>query len=150
VSRTVGGVVLLLVSAFMLLGFVRSNASFGALNTIVAVLITVVLPAAGGVALLRTANAHGRRSGSRADLLRRTTIEAEILRLAMLQQGRLTAVEVASALALTSEEAKAVLDGLVTREVADLDITDAGVLVYSFHEARNVGDKHSARGLLDA
>jgi hypothetical protein len=143
-------VVLLLVSAFMLLGFVRSDASFAAVNTIVAVLLTVVLPAAGGVALLRTANAHGRRSGSRADLLRRTTIESEILRLAMLHDGRLTAVEVASALALTSEESKTVLDGLVLREVADLDITDAGVLVYSFHDARHVGDKHSARGLLDA
>ena len=125
---------LLLVSAFMLLGFVRSGASFAALNTIVAVLVSVALPAIGGVMLLRTANRYGRRSGSRADQLRRTTIESEILRLAMLHDGRLTAVEVASALALPSEEAKAMLDGLVTREVADLDITDAGVLVYSFHE----------------
>ena len=149
-SRTVGGVVLLLVSAFMLLGFVRSDASFAAVNTIVAILVTVVLPAVGGVALLRTANVYGRRSGSRADLLRRTTIESEILRLAMLRDGRLTVVEVASARALTAEESKTVLDALVTREIADLDITDAGVLVYSFHEARHVGDKHSARGLLDA
>jgi hypothetical protein len=150
VGRTLGGVVLLLVSVFMLLGFVRSDASFAALNTIVAVLVSVVLPAIGGVMLLRRANKYGRRSGSRADQLRQTTIEAEILRLAMLNAGRLTAVEVASALALTTEEAKATLDGLVTREVADLDITDAGVLVYSFHDARNVADKHSARGLLDA
>lgn len=149
-GRTLGGVVLLLVSAFMVLGFVRSDASFAALNTILAVLVSVVLPAVAGVMLLRTANRHGRRAGSRAEQLRQATIEAEILRLAMLKQGRLTAVEVASALALPAEEAKATLDGLVTREVADLDITDAGVLVYSFHEARNVGDKHSARGLLDA
>lgn len=149
-GRTLGGVVLLLVSAFMLLGFVRSDASFAALNTMVAILVSVVLPAVGGVALLRTANLYGRRGSSRADALRRATIESEILRLAMLQAGRLTTVEVASTLALQPEEAKAILDGLVTREVADLDITDAGVLVYSFHDARHVGDKHSARGLLDA
>ena len=149
-GRTVGAVVLLLVSAFMLLGFVRSNASFASLNTILALALTVALPAVAGVALLRSVNEHGRRRGSRADQLRLATIESEILRLAMLRDGRLTAVEVASALALTAEEAKATLDGLVTREVADLDITDAGVLVYSFHEARSVGDKHSARGLLDA
>ena len=149
-GRLLGGVVLLLVSAFMLLGFVRSDASFGSLNTMLAVVVSVVLPAIGGVALLRTANRFGRRAGSRADQLRRTTIEAEILRLAMLKEGRLTAVEVSSALALPQEEAKATLDDLVTREIADLDITDAGVLVYSFHDARNVGDKHSARGLLDA
>jgi hypothetical protein len=141
--------VLLLVSALMLLGFVRSDASFGAANTIVALVVTVALPAIGGVALLRTANVHGRRGASRAELLRRTTIESEILRLAMLRDGRLTAVEVASALALTAEESKVALDALVTREVADLDITDDGVLVYTFHDAGQVGDKHSARGLLD-
>ena len=149
-GRTLGGVVLLLVSAFMLLGFVRSGASFTALNTVAALLISVVVPAVGGVALLRLGNRTERRRGSRIDRLRQATIEAEILRLAMGHAGRLTVVEVASALALPTEEAKSTLDDLVTREVADLDITDAGVLVYSFHDARNVGDKHSARGLLDA
>ncbi len=149
-GRTLGGLVLLLVSAFMLLGFVRSDASFAALNTIVALLVSVVLPAVGGVALLRgAAGAEGGRGG-RVEKLRQATIESEILRLAMLQAGRLTVVEVASALALAPEEAKATLDALVTREVADLDITDAGVLVYTFHDAKHVGDKHSARGLLDA
>ena len=147
-SRTVGGVVLLLVSAFMLLGFVPSDASFASVNTIVAVLATVVLPALGGVALLRTANVHGRRSGSRADLLRRTTIESEILRLAMLRDGRLTAVEVASALALSAEESKVVLDALVMREVADLDVTEDGGLVYRFEDARRALERQSARGLL--
>jgi hypothetical protein len=150
VGRTLGGVVLLLVSAFMLLGFVRSGASFAALNTMIAVLLVVVLPAVGGVALLRSANRIERRGGARMQQLRQATIEAEILRLAMLNAGRLTTVEVASALSLQPEEAKETLDGLVTREVADLDITDAGVLVYTFHDAKHVADKHSARGLLDA
>lgn len=149
-GRTVGAVVLLLVSALVLLGFVRSNASFTSLNTIVAMALTVVLPALAGVALLRSVNEHGRRRGSRAEQLRRATIESEILRLALLRDGRLTAGDVASALALTAEEAKSTLDGLVTREVADLDLDDAGALVYSFHDARHAGDKHSAPGLLDS
>jgi hypothetical protein len=149
VGRTLGGLVLLLVSAFMLLGFIRSDASFAEVRTFLALLISVVLPAAGGVALLRGASTAGGR-GTRVEQLRQATIESEILRLAMLQAGRLTVVEVASALALQPEEAKATLDGLVTREVADLDITDAGVLVYTFHDAKHVGDKQSARGLLDA
>src|SRR5687768_2327765 len=134
----------------MLLGFVRSDLTFGSFNAMVALLLSVVLPAVGGVMLLRRANSMERRGGARVERLRQATIEAEILRLAMLQGGRLTAVEVASTLALSSEEAKASLDALVTREVADLTITDAGVLVYTFHDAANVGDKHSARGLLDA
>ena len=149
-GRTVGGVVLLLVSAFMLLGFIRSDASFAALNTLLALALSVGLPAVGGLALLRGANQAERRGGTRIQQLRQATIESEILRLAMLQAGRLTAVEVASILALTAEEAKEALDGLVTREVADLDITDAGVLVYTFHDAKHAADKHTARGLLDA
>jgi hypothetical protein len=82
--------------------------------------------------------------------LRQQTIEAEIMKLAMAQQGRLTEVEVASALALPPGEAKAALDALVAREVADLEITDAGVLVYTFHDARYFGTKRDATGLLDA
>jgi hypothetical protein len=148
--RTLGGVLLLLVAAFMLLGFVRSDLSFGSFNAMAALLLSVVLPAVGGIVLLRRADRLERRGGARVERLRQATIESEILRLAMLQGGRLTAVEVASTLALPAEEAKASLDGLVTREIADLDITDAGVLVYTFHDAKHVGDKHSARGLLDA
>ena len=147
--RTLGGVLLLLVAAFMLLGFVRSDLSFGSFNAMAAVLISVVLPAIAGVVLLRRANRMERRGGARVEQLRQATIESEILRLAMLQGGRLTAVEVASTLALQPEEAKTSLDSLVTREIADLDITDAGVLVYTFHDARHVGGKNSARGLLD-
>ena len=76
-------------------------------------------------------------------------VDAEILRLAMRQQGRLTAVEVASALALPGDEAKNALDALVTREVADLEVTDDGVLVYTFHDARYLDGTSGAKGLLD-
>lgn len=149
VGRTVGAVVLLLVSAFMLLGFIRSNASFAALNTILALALTVALPAVAGVALLRSVNENGRRRGSRAEQLRQATIESEILRLAMLRDGRLTVVDVASALALSADEAKSALDELVTREVAALGLTDTSVPVYHFHEARLAADKRPVPGLLE-
>jgi uncharacterized membrane protein len=146
-GRTIGGAALLGLAAFMLYGFLRSDASLASPAAIAALLIAVALPAAGGIALLR---GLGRGRSARVERLRQQTIEAEILRLAMQQGGRLTAVEVAAALGLPSESAKAALDSLAEREIADLEITDAGVIVYSFHEARNVGGKHSARGLLDA
>ena len=146
-GRTWGGVALLAVAAFMLLGFLRSSASLASPTAIAALLITVALPAAGGVALLRGGGGARR---ARVERLRQQTIEAEILRLAIQHAGKLTAVEVATALALPPEAAKASLDSLVEREVADLEITDAGVIVYSFHDAKNVGGKHTARGILDA
>lgn len=148
-GRTVGGIALLAIAAFMLVGFLRSDASLASPTAIAALIITVALPAATGVALLRGTVTIGGKHSARVERLRQQTIEAEILRLAMQQRGRLTAVEVAAALALPVESAKALLDGLAEREVAELEITDAGVIVYSFHDAKHVGGKHSARGLLD-
>lgn len=132
--RKIGAGVLLLLATFMLYGFLRSGAGLGAPTALFALLITVALPAAGGVALLR--GALGGNSKERMAQLRRQTIDAEILRLAMQRQGRLTVVEVTSALALTGEEAKAALDDLERREVADLDFTEDGVLFYTFHDAK--------------
>jgi hypothetical protein len=132
----------------MLWGFMRSGASLASPTTIVALLITVVVPAGGGIGLLRGGFGGGRRS-ARMDQLRQQTIDAEILRLAVKEGGRLTAVEVATALALTPETAKTALDSLVTREVADLAVSDAGVLVYTFHDAKHIGGKDTARGVLE-
>ena len=133
-GRKICGGVLLVIAAFMLFGFMRSDASLLSPTGLFAVLLTVGLPAVGGLALLR--GALGGSAGSRMQALRAQTIEAEILKLAMARQGKLTAVEVESALALPAGEAKATLDRLVAREAADLDVTDEGVLVYTFHDAR--------------
>lgn len=147
-GRKIGGGLLLLVGAFMFVGFLRSGAPLLSPTGLFAVLLTVALPAFAGAALLR--GTLGGTSRGRMQALRQQTIEAEIMKLAMAQQGRLTEVEVASTLALPPGEAKAALDGLVSREVADLEITDAGVLVYTFHEARYFGTKRDGTGLLDA
>ena len=147
-GRKIGGVVLLVVAALMLLGFARSSAGLGSPTALFALLLTVALPAAGGIALLR--GSLGRNSGARMAQLRQQTIDAEILRLAMQRQGRLTAVEVASALALGSGDAKAALDDMVNRQVADLEVSDEGVLIYTFHEARYFDGDRSAPRQLDA
>ena len=146
-GRRWGGIALLAIAAFMFLGFLNSSASLGSPTAIVALLLTVGLPAGAGVALLR--GIGGART-ARVERLRQQTIEAEILRLAMQHAGKLTAVEVATALALPPETAKASLDSLAERELADLEITDAGVIVYAFHDAKHIGGKSSARGILDA
>lgn len=146
-GRRWGGIALLVIAAFMFVGFLNSSASLGSPTAIIALLLTVGLPAGAGVALLR--GIGGART-ARVERLRQQTIEAEILRLAIQHSGKLTAVEVATALALPPETAKASLDSLAERELADLEITDAGVIVYAFHDAKNIGGKSSARGILDA
>jgi hypothetical protein len=150
VGRLVGGALLVLLSLFMLFGFLGSSASLGAPATIAALLLTVALPAAAGVAL---ASGHFRARGRfarRRDELRQQTIESEILRLAGQRDGRLTAVEVASDMAISPEAAKDALDSLALREQAELEITESGVIVYAFHDVRHLEEKPHAKGVLDA
>lgn len=144
------GVGLLALSLFMLLGFLRSGADVGAPATIAALLIAVALPAAGGIALLTAPLRRRGRLATRKELLREQTVEAEILRLAAQREGRLTAVEVATEFALPPEKAKELLEALMVRDLADIQVTDSGVVVYLFHDIKHLADKPHAKGVLDA
>lgn len=148
-ARLVSGIGLLALSFFMLLGFARSGADAGAPATMAALLLTVGLPAAGGVVLLAGHFGQGKRIAERKERLRMQTLESEILRLATLHGGRLTAVEVMTELAVPAETAKGALNELERKEIAEIEITESGVLVYSFHDIRHQAEKHGARRLLD-
>jgi hypothetical protein len=145
--RTWLGGGLLALAALMALGFLRSNASIARPATIAALLIVVVLPAIAGIAIIR---GIGSGEEARRAKLRQQTIEAEVMKLAMQQAGKLTALEVATALALPPDETTRALDAMVEREVADIEITDDGVIVYTFDAAKRLGSKHTSRGILDA
>jgi len=139
-----------IVALFMLLGFLSSEASLLAPATMAALALTVVVPAAGAGLLVRSHFAERDRLSGRKALLRRQTLDAEILRLAGEQGGRLTALEVATHLALSPEDAKDSLNELARREHAELEVTDAGLIVYFFHDVRHLSGKDSAKGIFDA
>jgi hypothetical protein len=149
-ARLTGSALLILLGLFMLIGFLRSDATLTAPATAVALLITVVLPAAGGLALA-AGQLRGRgRLARRKEELRRQTVESEILRLAEQRGGKLTAVEVASEMAISPETAKDALDSLALRELAEIEITDSGLIVYALRDVRHLAEKPHARGVLDA
>jgi hypothetical protein len=148
--RKVFGVALLVLSLFMLLGFMRSGADIGAPATIAALLVTIVLPAAGGIALLSAPLGRRARLTERREALRQQTYESEILRLAAQRKGRLTAVELMTEFAITPEKANELLESLMVRQLADVEVTDSGVIVYVFHDVKNLADKPHAKGILDA
>jgi hypothetical protein len=149
-SRLAFSALLMLLSLLMLVGFVRSDMALTAPAALAALLITVVLPAAGSLALA-AGHVRGRgRLTRRKEELRRQTVESEILGLAARHSGRLTAVEVATDLAISPEAAKGALDSLAERELADIEITNSGLIVYAFRDVRNLGEKAEARGVLDA
>ena len=147
--RLATGVGLLLVALFMLVGFFNGDVDASAPATLVAVLIAIGIPAAAGAALLARHFRSGRGIDERRAQLRRQTLEAEILRLAGEHGGKLTAVEVMTALAVGQDDAQHGLDALMRRGIADIEITDSGVLVYAFRDIRLAGEKPHARGILD-
>jgi hypothetical protein len=149
VKALIGAGLLVLLSLFMLLGFARSTAELSTFGTAMALLITVVLPAAAGIALAARHFRGGRLVESRRDQLRRQTVESEILRLAAERGGRLTLVEIVTDMAVSTEAAQEALDSLVMREVAEIAVTDSGVLVYTFHDVARLGEKSRARGILE-
>lgn len=148
-GKLVGGALLLVLSLFMLMGFARSSASLASFSTWLALLITVGLPAGGGAALITSHFRHGKRFGRRRELLRQQTLEAEILRLAAQRNGRLTLVEIVTEMAVPAELAQQALEALSIREVADVAVTDSGVLVYTFHDILHIDQKSGARGVLE-
>lgn len=146
-GRQIGGVALLVGSAFMLLGFLRVGAGLASLTSLSALVLTVALPGIVGFTLLRS----GRDTGERRNALRDQTIESELLKLARQHQGRLTVNDVVTALALPAAQVQERLDAMVRREAADIDFTEDGVIYYTLHGARRLGsgDTDDARRLGD-
>jgi hypothetical protein len=84
---------------------------------------------------LHARRAAGQSPGTRATdpaALEAAEREKRVLHLAEKEQGRVTALEVAGRCDLTVDEAKALLNELVLRQVAELHVSDEGVLVYVF------------------
>ena len=133
----------------MVVGFLRSGADPFALRTLFALFIAAGLPAAGGGLLIARHFGVGRRIEHRREELRRDTLEAEVLKMAGRHGGRLTAVEVAGELAVPATTAEELLNELMAREMAEIEITDSGLLVYTFHDVRHLSEKETARGLLE-
>lgn len=133
----------------MVAGFLRADVDPFAPATLFALLIATGLPAVGGSWLLARHLGARRRIAARREELRRDTLEAEILKMAERYGGRLTTVEVAAELALPAATAEEFLNDLMARELADIKITDSGILVYAFHDVRHLSEKETARGLIE-
>jgi uncharacterized membrane protein len=140
--RKFAAITLFLVAAFMLLGFSLSEQERSIGVTVFTLLLTVGLPVAVAIGLLKGAP---RDNSERMQQLRNQTIDAEILRLAIERQGRLTAVEIMSTLGLPEADVSPSLDRMMQREIADMDVSEEGVLVYTFHDAKHLKGTFDAK-----
>lgn len=151
-AKLVGGIALLMVSVFMLIGFMAGGGGAQSLGIrIFTFLLAVGLPGAGGLTLLR---GHLRRSmpsgGGGADALRRQTWESEIVKLAERKGGKLTVVEVVADSVMSADDADEVFKDLVGRGLAEPEVTDGGLIVYVFPDIKLLKEKNASKGLYDA
>lgn len=149
-KKLVGAAGLAAIALFMLAGYLASGGAAGGPAALAALALTVGLPGIGAILLVQSHFGERDRLSGRKAQLRQQSIDSEILALARTRDGRLTAVEVATHLAMTPEGAKEALDGLAIRSQAELEVTDAGLIVYDFPDIRHLEDKATAKGLLDA
>jgi hypothetical protein len=137
------------VSLFMLLGVLGSEAAMAPGVKLVTVLLTVGLPATGAGFLLRSHYNDRRLHGGAREAIRAQTVRSEILRVAARKGGKLTVPEVIAELAVDKATAEAALQALHLEELAEIEITESGMLVYEFPEIRKLEEKDRAKGLLD-
>jgi hypothetical protein len=148
-SSRIGGGLLILLAIFMLAGFLNADVERAAGTTLLALLVTVALPAGAGIALLRKGAGGRKRLEERREVLRQQTLTSELVRLAGQRGGKLTAVEVVSEFAVTPDDAEAALRDLVVRGLAEPEVTESGLLVYAFHDVQRLGEKPRSKGVLE-
>lgn len=140
---------MLLLSLFMLLGFLQAELSGGFLVEAVAFMLVVLGPAAVGSALLYSHYKQSHGMLRRKEQLRVLTLESEIMKLATQRSGTLSESEVITETAFDQKTVQQALKSLVTKGNADVGITDNGLIVYSFPEIKLLQQKSPVRDILD-
>ncbi|MGH1365709.1 MAG: hypothetical protein ACRBF0_19265 [Calditrichia bacterium] len=148
--KLAGGIGLIAVALFMVLGMFNMKSEPGFAVLVATFVIAVLIPAGFGFALIRSHQQGGKNLNKSRDTLRQKTLEAEILNLAGKKNGKVTVVEVVREFAVETDAAKRALDSLHEQSMAEIELTESGVLVYAFHDIKHLSEKDSSRGVLDA
>ena len=145
-----GGIALLMVAAFMTIGlFAGGGAEHGLAVQIFVALITIGIPGAGGILLLRQHHRQRLLGPGAHPELPPERHPAELIKLAARKGGRLTVVEAVAEAHLTPDEAQAAFDELCHDGHAEPQVTESGLVVYAFRDLLLLDEKHRSRGLLD-
>lgn len=105
-------------------------------------IVMVVLFAAGGVKLVRSASTPPQ--SARPSLLSAREIEDAVLASARKNDGRVTVTDVAADTSLTFTEAKVALETLSRAGACETLMTDNGMIVYNFGEIAHAQKKGNA------
>src|SRR6266487_3648391 len=133
VSEKLQGMVAVLLGVFgvvmlagVCIGILEGTSKYSLVTDMVLTILFGILPLACSVGLYKRI---------RRAVTRRTVEDSEkiVLQLAQKHHGALTVVDVAANSALTLEQAKETLDQLNSKGINEMDVSDAGIIVYKFH-----------------
>lgn len=138
------------VAVFMAIGFAVSSATRSLGTTIATLLIAVGIPAGAGLALIQSHYRNRRMLTADRAELRLQTWESELVKLAAERGGKLTVVEAVAATGLRAPQVDEAFRSLTQQGVADIDVTDSGMLVYRFPDVQLLEEKGGSKPILDA
>jgi hypothetical protein len=146
--RLVAGVILIGLGLLMAIGVSKAKLPPNPVVTALTIGISVILPIAIGTGLI--AGPRTQKSLAPATAARRSqTIQAEMIKLAIAQGGALTVVEVVSTLGIDSQTATQELTALTYQQIAELEMTDSGLMVYRFPDVQSLSEKHHSKRIAD-
>lgn len=150
-NKLLGGIGLLSLSGFMLLGFAKADLSdqSTAVKTMTFAM-GVGLPAAAGLGLVHSHRRDRKLLATHIVNSRLIALRSEILKLARENQEKLTEIEVISELGIEPAVANEVLTTLCQQDLAEIEMTDSGLIVYAFRDIQQLPSKHSSKDLFDA
>ncbi len=148
--KVLGGALLIGVAVFMAIGFAVSSATRSLGTTIATLLIAVGIPAGAGLALIQSHYRNRRMLTADRAELRLQTWESELVKLAAERGGKLTVVEAVAATGLRAPQVDEAFRSLTQQGVADIDVTDSGMLVYRFPDVQLLEEKGGSKPILDA
>ncbi|GAK52472.1 hypothetical protein U14_03723 [Candidatus Moduliflexus flocculans] len=136
--KSIGAWGLIGVGAFLSLGLAvnLSKGKFDVSDVVVWILFGIA-PIIGGVLLLRSRANEKKIALKKQEQSRYALQEKEILRLAQEKGGRLAIPDIVVGTSLSSTEAEAIMREMAARGFADMQVTDAGIIVYEFYEIAN-------------
>ncbi len=134
--KLIGGGLLILFGLFMFSGAIIniSRGTSSLAETIGLLLPFAVAPIAGGGLLIRSHFTAKRKALQDKQKVLQEQQEREIIRLAQKRSGRLTIPEIAADTSLSTSEAEDVMKEMTSKGYVDMQVTEAGVIVYEFYE----------------
>lgn len=134
-ARARGGWVFIGIGAFFLFGFVLNALEKGVdSGDIVAALVIGVVPIVIGALRIRKHYQERKKFEQQQQQALYTQREKEIIRLAQKTQGYLSIPDIVGGTSMNTIEAEEIMREMTTKGYVNMNVTDAGVIVYEFYE----------------